>query len=265
MTSTAYIAGIFDAEGCICYYKRHGPRDKNCYYHYVQLVMTNKDVIDIVSKSLEPDAAKQTERKQRPNRKREYQVRWYKQDALLRIAKLLLPFLVVKKEQMELLEEALNTASVERKAEIAAKLTRLKNESLDPTTDEKCAQHLVNQPIDVNYLAGFLDGDGCFHQKSKHPIIRVYQTRPAILYWLRWLFGGTVSLSRKSSEAAQTVWNWTIYSKEKVEPILRSIHSSVIEKKETVSNRLQLCAKTRLQQCQKHTAPHRSEEVKSVS
>lgn len=42
----AYLAGIFDGEGCVCIRFYKNKPDKSCYFPYIGITNTNKDLID---------------------------------------------------------------------------------------------------------------------------------------------------------------------------------------------------------------------------
>ena len=71
--------------------------------------------------------------------------------------------------------------------------------------------------LELAYLAGFFDGEGCVHinrpdrQGRMSLLIRVTQTDPAVLltYEARW--GGTI-YSGDNGANRKTIWSWTAHS-----------------------------------------------------
>lgn len=60
---------------------------------------------------------------------------------------------------------------------------------------------------DLMYLAGFVDGEGCFRYRGS-PVIEVSNTYPYVLVTLQSLFGGTVRQKRKNNPTSRTLYEW---------------------------------------------------------
>lgn len=64
----------------------------------------------------------------------------------------------------------------------------------------------------IPYVAGFLDGEGCFGCDQKGSVfVTVSNTYPWILRDLRDCFGGTVSPHNCPSHKDRSAWKWRVY------------------------------------------------------
>ena len=91
--------------------------------------------------------------------------------------------------------------------------------------------------IDLVYVAGYLDAEGCFrfHQS---PVISVSNTYPYTLMFLQTCFGGTIR-DKKSKPEHRTAYEWYA-SGDNARNCIRMVHPFLKEKQEQASLLLQI-------------------------
>lgn len=107
-TDLAYVAGLFDGDGCILF-------DKYSNALRIQIDNTNEFVSKWLSEKLEAHVIKYKS----VNQKQMYQNRWYSRKAITLLKKIL-PFLKIKKEQAKIaieLQELMSDSRTGRKFE----------------------------------------------------------------------------------------------------------------------------------------------------
>lgn len=69
------------------------------------------------------------------------------------------------------------------------------------------------EPTDLAYLAGYMDGEGCFRANKGSIEVQVKNTYPHVLYLMQKLFGGAVSVESRSRLVAnhRTAFCFAIY------------------------------------------------------
>src|SRR6267143_1860507 len=75
-----------------------------------------------------------------------------------------------------------------------------------PTTPKATKRPTVRE---LEWAAGFLDGEGCFSKSATTERIGAPQNDPQLLYRLQSLFGGAVGETGKTRP--RSIWQWTIY------------------------------------------------------
>ena len=89
----------------------------------------------------------------------------------------------------------------------------------------------MNDPTDLAYTAGYLDGDGCFYvgKTKKSPFychsLSVSSTDLDVLHWFKSNFNGSISLMNRTSSRSAQLFNFTFSREtldclEKIEPFL---------------------------------------------
>lgn len=81
---------------------------------------------------------------------------------------------------------------------------------------------------DLAYLAGFLDGEGCFTTTSSSIVIKSSNTSLPVLNWIRETFGGSISLHSKRHQ--KQAYQWSINGAN-AERLCRKLHPYLREKK----------------------------------
>lgn len=66
-------------------------------------------------------------------------------------------------------------------------------------------------PYDLAYLAGYLDGEGCFMFQERTATVSVSTTYPHILHWIKSLFHGTIALKHPRQGHKRAAYSWRIY------------------------------------------------------
>lgn len=112
----AYCAGLLDGEGSICFIKqnkkgqhrKHG-RKSPVYYGLIRIGLVSKDALEIINEVF-PGSVIRCEgvRKDRPTYQVMYRWEMRKRKLLIPMLKTLIPYLVIKKRQAELLLETLS-------------------------------------------------------------------------------------------------------------------------------------------------------------
>ena len=98
----AYLAGIIDGEGSIYIQRRITPKGHYSYFPRFQIVNTNQKLMNWIHKKFGGLIYKKSRKKQ--NIKWKDQIEWFTTRGLLdTLLPLLLPFLIIKKEQAEIM------------------------------------------------------------------------------------------------------------------------------------------------------------------
>lgn len=81
--------------------------------------------------------------------------------------------------------------------------------------EEQDSGGIVFNRDDILYLAGFLDGEGCFsvshHEKGNVHCLSVEQTDGRVLEWCAATFGGNCRPKGKRAESREDMFIWAIY------------------------------------------------------
>jgi hypothetical protein len=113
----SYIAGILDGEGSFCFikqnkqgqHKKHG-RVSPVYYGLVRIGLVNREALEFINDTFPGSVIKcEGVRRDRPTYQVMYRWEMRKRHLLIEILKKLIPYLIVKKPQAELLLETLST------------------------------------------------------------------------------------------------------------------------------------------------------------
>jgi len=108
-TQLAYFAGIIDGEGCICIYARTHKNKTIDYFPRLQMMNTSKELLEWVTSNIGGMVV--TRLSKNPKWKTRYE--WYTQRHLMdKIAPAILPYIVIKKRQIEILIEFRNTFNI---------------------------------------------------------------------------------------------------------------------------------------------------------
>ena len=83
----------------------------------------------------------------------------------------------------------------------------------------------------VAYIAGYLDGEGCFTFVDT-PVIEITNTYPHTLMWIKQFFGGTVSMrsSNRTSDKWRTTYRYKVCGANALH-MCRSVTSYIQEKR----------------------------------
>jgi hypothetical protein len=93
--------------------------------------------------------------------------------------------------------------------------------------------------IDVAYMAGLIDGEGCIHisrdNKNGHVyytlILTIANSDPRMLLWIEERFGGKVVPKTRCKSNRLQAWAWSVVSRE-AETVLRLITTYLVSKKD---------------------------------
>jgi hypothetical protein len=85
---------------------------------------------------------------------------------------------------------------------------------------------------DLSYIAGYIDGEGCFWIGQHHKIgLSVSNTHKPTIEWLQRKFGGSISNPRKRKQHHRPVYTWQIVSQEALK-VLQAVVPFLREKTE---------------------------------
>jgi len=70
------------------------------------------------------------------------------------------------------------------------------------------SEHRGQKPINIDWLAGFLDGEGCFLIKGNLPLIKVNSCNYDILCKICDVFGGKIYNHGKAEGNRRASWSW---------------------------------------------------------
>jgi hypothetical protein len=97
--------------------------------------------------------------------------------------------------------------------------------------------------IDVAYMSGLIDGEGCIHISEDHKtfngkkytyhtlVLTIANSDPRMLLWIEDHFGGKVVPKTKCETNRRQAWTWSVVSRE-AEAVLRLITPYLISKKD---------------------------------
>jgi hypothetical protein len=92
-------------------------------------------------------------------------------------------------------------------------------------------------PTEIAYLAGIIDGEGCFamHRRRGTHIfgtqLQIGNTDVRMLHWVREHFGGSVKFEKRSQSHHKPMWRWASATSE-LESITRAVLPFLIVKRE---------------------------------
>jgi hypothetical protein len=97
--------------------------------------------------------------------------------------------------------------------------------------------------VSLIYLAGFVDGEGCFSilrsapggrkKKYAYPALTISQVNKEVLDWIKSNFGGTIHLARKAKGNISECWQWRL-SWGKARILAKELQPYLIVKREQV-------------------------------
>ena len=116
--------------------------------------------------------------------------------------------------------------------------------------------------VDLVYLAGFLDGEGCFsisyHEHGNVHGLSVEQTDGRVLEWCSHTFGGNLRQKPRRVESREQIFEWVLRRKERLIPLLTSLIPYLKVKKVPATILLEYC--TRFNRSVANKIPYTEEE-----
>lgn len=83
---------------------------------------------------------------------------------------------------------------------------------------------------DLAYLAGYLDGEGCFLFQERTAVVTISNTYPHVLHWIKSMFHGTISLKHSMNGRTRAAYSWRVYGSN-AERICKMVMPYLKEKK----------------------------------
>lgn len=101
-------------------------------------------------------------------------------------------------------------------------------------------QKLTNmQETDKSYIAGYLDGEGCFRWNGGSPEVSIKSCNPYPMKFIIKFFGGDIKKQKRKTTKDKTVYQLRFYGVNAIN-ILKCISEHLIEKKDQADTMLQL-------------------------
>jgi len=85
-------------------------------------------------------------------------------------------------------------------------------------------------PIELAYIAGYLDGEGCWGQYDSCPLLAVDTCNCSTLKFIQKFFGGTICLNNRKTKSGRTVYRLK-YSSQACIDVSEKLVDFLIEKK----------------------------------
>ena len=213
--SAQYMAGIFDAEGCLTINSSFR-KASNCPGYTAQIIFTNTNV-HLMKWIVANFGGVYKKRKVVSGSLQAYDWKITNQKHALSFLSIVEPYMIVKKQEAGLMMRyyALNgSENPEARKELCDGIKVLKWNKGSVTTDMSNASKISNA-----YFAGFVDGDGSI---APTPALVVGNAHRGVVSLFYKRYGGclhTRELSSKNSKWSDE-YRWSLANKEKVEKIL---------------------------------------------
>lgn len=109
------------------------------------------------------------------------------------------------------------------------------------STENTASETVGLTPTDLAYVAGYMDGEGCFRANKGNIEVQIKNTYPNVLYDIQRMFGGSVREERRSLPNAKhrTAFSFGIYG-ESAREMVRSLLPYLREKKSQAELTLEL-------------------------
>lgn len=248
----SYLAGYFDGDGYFGLTKVKSPQSKNKkvdFYFSSQFCIgsTDKPVLDFFKKHFGGAVVVSSRKHTKSNWKIQYKFVLNMKESLS-VAKMMLPFLVEKKEECKCYIEFMLTECEKKKALLVDKMKKLKT-SYIVTEKNVCLLKKKEKTkkvsfYDYSYLAGFIDAEcslGLFRYKREYEgnfiylaRFRLTNTKYPCFFFLISRFGGSLTFNEKKGNNRPKL-RLTILG-ENLSKILLKTHPFLVTKK-------QLCKK----------------------
>ncbi len=235
----AYVAGVCDAEGSF------GINNKGVAA--IDVYNNNPKILEAVKSILGCGNAT-------PDHRGTWHFRTAKQSSVLEVCTELLPFMVLKKRQVEILIQAVKSKNSERK-KLIPELSELnaKMKQIDPPDKTEAAKVVLPEDTRVwAYFAGYVDGDATLviqnqiHGGGRYSYfyvqLHVYGTKVVSLQYLRSFFGGMIDNRKRSEKQAHSL-ELSFEDQYYIQPILKGLRPYIVEKAEQFDVALEACKK----------------------
>jgi len=95
------------------------------------------------------------------------------------------------------------------------------------------------QETDKSYIAGYLDGEGCFRWNCGSPEVSIKSCNPYPMKFIVKFFGGDIKKQKRKTTRDKTVYQLRFYGVNAIN-ILKCISEHLIEKKDQSDTMIQL-------------------------
>lgn len=203
----AYMAGIFDAEGCLGIYPSN--RDGQVKYQPVIRMCNNSRLLmKWMVRYFGGTFSKRTFHRKGYRSSVGYDWHIYDQKHISSFLSLILPYLVLKQEQAKLMIEYTSLTwnyDPGAREQLAIKVKKLKQKRV--TTDTLDSSSLGRKTF-APYIAGFMDGEGSFYLSgSGGSYIKTCNTQPVVIDLVQKVYPGRVSSRKLPSGKSFYVWS----------------------------------------------------------
>lgn len=234
ITFRKWLAGFFDGEGCV----KTGGQKSSCFRVRIDIAQKKPTVLYHIQRIVGVGCVYRTE-------KGIHHLRIIGgKESEIAFIKLILPFSLVKQEQLKLALQFLDLVGVNpprigipkenrrRRITLAKEITAFKYKDYTPRQGDKVS------PV---YICGFWEGDGSIHPQGKtssyRPRISIVQKFPNILYMIQKHLGfGRI---RKPC-CSHTSWGFEIEKKKDLQKFIRLVYPHILIKKKQLDIALQL-------------------------
>jgi len=230
----AYIAGFLEGDGSF-QIMRHKVKNKTYAYEYRISGYNTK--FEIIQWLVDNVGGHSSEVKTSPRQKKPYH--WHiKTIQALKLAEAITPFLVSKKEEVDIFiqfsrfvsantTKKLTQEGIDIRVNLINQIRHVRNNKNIITRDE-CNKVKQIKPIeypsqtDIAYLAGLIDAEGCFRlhriikKKMIHPawasVMEIGNTNSLFFPWLMTKFGGNLNFAKNNGFNVKPFAKWYIMS-----------------------------------------------------
>ncbi len=224
----AYLAGLMDAEGS---FYMTGNK-----YPAISAYNNNRRLLELIQ-NMAGGGIHQ-------NHRGEYHLRICGEAPVSRACNMLIPRLVLKKRQAELLLEAFKKKSMDRwTIGDELKAMNAKSVQITPPPDTPALKIVTSKSsADWSYFAGWVDGDATLvitqwnadgKNKYYYAQLHIYSAKPAPLLWLQERFGGQFE-SRKRGKKLQWISSLAFEDQVYTEKILEALRPHVYDRQEQI-------------------------------
>jgi hypothetical protein len=222
-----YTAGYFDGDASFRCRKQLDKRDGYTRYaHGIRVTSVNPDIIYFFQNIYGGTIHIRKVSKIRMNSRDQYTLQIEGNNSN-NLTKSLIPYLIEKKEEAQLLNKFVDHIYKYEKSKIIDQLKIVKHQKnlLEETDKQKildCRNTIIPTKEDFIYLAGFIDAECCLSFRQKYPILYFNNTKAPIFYWIASRFGGYIYICKKPFSNRRLKFQWVCVGKS-LKEILQSI------------------------------------------
>jgi hypothetical protein len=228
-----YTAGYFDGDASFRCRQQLDKRDNYFYDSYgIRVSSVNNETIEFFQKTYGGTVYRRKLSNTRANSRDQFELQIEGKRSHFLI-KALIPYLVEKKEEAQILANFIDPAYQHEKHKLIDQIKFIKHhKNLFQENDKEkiIATRNTTSPTkpDFIYLAGFIDAECCLSFRQNYPILYFNNTKSPIFYWAVSRFGGCIYICKKPFPNRRTKFQWVCVGKKLKEvlentlPYLRS-------------------------------------------